>query len=66
MHNFVKIYFKNFALPVVNIHIQPPTPKYFSRYGLDYRIGIKYGTSYAPISCVLWKSSDEGVLLEFH
>ena len=35
VHNFVKIYFKNFAVPVVNIHIKPHSAKYFSKYGPD-------------------------------
>ena len=33
VHKLEKIYFKNFAIPVVNIHIRTPPPKYFSRYG---------------------------------
>ena len=34
VHNFVKICFKNFAIPVVNIHIKT-FPENFCRYGTD-------------------------------
>ena len=35
VHNFVKIYFKNFTIAAANIGVNPP--KYFFRYGPGFK-----------------------------